>query len=241
MSNNRKFFLGIMGLLMTAGVADAQTVGAADDKDEAILFKIHDITPDKSKEKGVRSCDFYVTFYNRSEKDINGAQIVLNWIDSSLTDVVNDEKADSAERNRKGEPVDANFSYTQRGNPIDLSAKIDMPAIKSYKQITVRSSVETDRCFVLLNDLKADVLSCTAKNDTGNSGNMINGGGCNSLFRFVSANNPEYYMEFKRVSHDEQKNTERKQRASQEKEMENQYGKTVESFETLSKILSDIK
>lgn len=257
MINSKKAFLGILGLLMTAGTANAQVgdVPAAPaqnfaqgpKKDEAILFKVHDINPIKDKEKnGVAdACDFYVTFYNRSPKDINGAVLDLTWIDDSLIEIIDAEKADSAERNKNGENVDPNFSYTQRGNPVDLTATIDMPAIKAYKQITVRSRIKTDRCFILLDDLSVNVKSCSAKNDAGSSSMpgsiMGQNAGCNGLFRFVSSKNPEYYMEFRSVSYDEQKAEERKQRAGEEQDLEEKYRKAVEGFDRLSNVLAEIK
>lgn len=248
----KKFWLGIAGLLMTSAAAYAQVSAPApvaapvpaqndyDSEDEAVLFKIHDVTPVKNKENGsVVSCDFYITFYNRSHKDINGALLDLSWLDNSLADVINEEKEISAEKNRHGEDIDPEFSYTQRNNPVELMVSVDMPAIKSFKQITVRSSLKSDRCFVLLRDLSLNVRSCSTKND---SPQMIgNAAGCNGLFRFVSQNNPEYYMEFKKVSYNEQKIAERKQRANQEKEMEEQYKKAVQSFDVLTQTLSEIR
>lgn len=256
MINSKNAFLGILGLLFAAGAANAQVADvppvqdapmpafAANTKDEAVLFKVHDITPVRGRDKdsAVESCDFYVTFYNRSNKDINGAVLDLTWLDDSLIDIIDAEKAESAEKITRGEGVDPNYSYTQNDNPTNLTATIDMPAIKSYKQITVRSRIKTDRCFVLLEDLSMNVKSCSTKNEPGAVGvGMGANAGCNGLFRFVSSKNPEYYMEFKSVSYDEQKAEERKKRATEEQGMEENYRKAVEGFDRLSNVLAEIK
>ena len=75
-----------------------------------------------------------------------------------------------------------------------------MPAIKAYKQITVRQSLKTDRCYILLDDLSINVKSCAT-----------------------------------------QRNSDIKERASQEKEMEEQYKKAVKSMDALTQTLAEIK
>lgn len=239
------FLSGLAGLMLTVGTANAQTADAKtlpahEEEDEAILFKVHDVKPVKnSKGEEVNACDFYVTFYNRSDKDINGAQLDLTWVDNSLIDVIDAEKEKSAEKHKNGEDVDADFSYTQNGNPLQLTASIDMPAIKSYKQITVRQSLKTDRCYILLDDLSINVKSCAVKKTGGNSFNSSDA--CKGLFRFVSQENPEYYTDFKPVSYTMRKNSDIKERAGQEKEMEEQYKKAVKSMDALTQTLAEIK
>lgn len=239
------FLSGIAGLMLAAGAANAQTADAKtpsahEEEDEAILFKVHDVKPIRnSKGDEVNACDFYVTFYNRSNKDINGAQLDLTWVDNSLIDVVNAEKEESAEKHKNGEDIDADFSYTQNGNPLQLTASINMPAIKAYKQITVRQSLKTDRCYILLDDLSINVKSCAIK-QTGNA-SFNSGDTCNGLFRFISQENPEYYTDFKPISYMTQRNSDIKERASQEKEMEEQYKKAVKSMDALTQTLAEIK
>lgn len=64
----------------------------------------------------------------------------------------------------------------------------------------MRTKVNTDRCFLLLNDVEINVSNCT----TGGSGATATGGrgsnACGDIFRFVSVSNPEYYTEFSAVS-----------------------------------------
>lgn len=217
-------------------------------KDDAVLFKVHDINPVNEKKDGVEACDFYVTFYNRSPKDINGAVLDLTWIDNSLIEVINDERDENQDKNNKSGNVDSRSSVSESAHPIDLTATIDMPALKSYKQITTRSRIKTDRCFLLLEDLALNVRSCNAKNEpSAPSGQIISGGGmggnqgCNGLFRFISSKSPEYYVEFKNISYDEQKAEERQQRASEEQELESKYRTAVDGFGRLSSTLAEIK
>lgn len=239
------FLAEIAGLMLVVGATNAQTANVEtpqtlEAEDEAILFKIHDVKPVKdAKGEDVNACDFYVTFYNRSNKDINGAQLDLSWTDNSLLDIVNAEKRESAEKRKNGEDIDANFSYTQKNNPQQLTTSINMPAIKAYKQITVRQSLKTDRCYVLLDHLSVNVKSCAVKpvgNASFNAGNT-----CKGLFRFISQENPEYYTDFQPVSYTTQRNADVKERAGQEKEMEEQYQKAVKSIDALTQTLAEIK
>ena len=218
------FLAEIAGLMLVVGATNAQTANVEtpptlEAEDEAILFKIHDVKPVKdAKGEDVNACDFYVTFYNRSNKDINGAQLDLSWTDNSLLDIVNAEKRESAEKRKNGEDIDANFSY---------------------KQITVRQSLKTDRCYVLLDHLSVNVKSCAVKpvgNASFNAGNT-----CKGLFRFISQENPEYYTDFQPVSYTTQRNADVKERAGQEKEMEEQYQKAVKSIDALTQTLAEIK
>ena len=245
MSVQNMFLSGVAGLMLTAGAACAQTTEAeapqlAEEEDEAILFKVHDIKPVKNSKDVVNACDFYVTFYNRSNKDINGAQLDLIWEDDSLLDIIDDEKEKSAEKNKNGENVAADFSYTQQTNPVQLTASVNMPAIKSFKQITVRQSIKTDRCYILLDNLSINVKSCAVK-QTGSSSSLGANNTCNGLFRFVSQESPEYYTDFKPVSYTTQKTADIRERANQEKEMEEQYKKAVQSMDALTQILAEIK
>lgn len=245
MKIQNKFCLGIASLMLATGVANAQTTDgkvapAAEEEDEAILFKVHDVAPVKAKSNDmVTSCSFYVTFYNRSDKDINGAELELTWVDNSLSSVINEEKKDSAEKFAEGETSNANYSYTQEKNPPKLMADINMPAIKAYKQITTKQNIKTDRCYALLDDLTINVKSCTVKQ--GGSSNLSSANSCNSLFRFISQDNPEYYTDFQKISYTTQKNADVKARASMEKEMEEQYKQAVRNMDLLSQTLSEIK
>lgn len=245
MKIQNKFCLGIASLMLAAGAANAQSVDgkivpATEEEDEAILFKVHDVAPVKARGSDmVTSCDFYITFYNRSKKDINGAQIDLNWVDNSLTSVILDEKKESAEKYADGETSDANYSYTQEKNPSQLTASVDMPAIKSYKQITTKQNIKTDRCYVLLENLTINVKSCAVKQTGGSS--VAGNESCNGLFRFVSQDSPEYYTDFQKISYTTQRNADVKARASMEKEMEEQYQQTVRNMDLLSQTLAEIK
>ena len=239
------FCFGIASLMLSASIAsaqapDAKIVSDSGERDEAILFKVHDITSVKTpNDSDIVACEFFVTFYNRSPKEINGAQLELKWVDNSLIPVVNAEKAESAERHAKGDDIDADFSFTQNGNPLELYAPINMPAIKPYKQITLKQSMKTDRCYVLLNNLTIDVKSCSVK-QKGDAAIPSNEN-CNGMFRFISQENPEYYTDFQKISYATQKEADVKKRANQEKEMEEKYQQAVKNMDLLSQALAEIK
>ena len=241
MKIQNKFWLGVAGLLLSAGVANAQNADvAAEEESEAILFKVHDISPIKGGIDGeVTSCEFYVTFYNRSKKDIANAQVDLSWMDDSLSDLIAAEQKDSTERNKKGEKVEANFSYTQKLNPPQLSVSVKVPPLKPYKQMTTKQSLDTDRCYVLMNPLSMNVKSCSIKQTENTS--FYGDENCSNMFHFVSQDNPEYYMDFQPISFSTQQNVDMKERANQERAVEEQYRKTVRDMDSLSRALSEIR
>ena len=171
--NNKKVFLGIMGLLAMygAGKAQAQTgtpvtpaetvvseVKPRKSKADAVLFKIHDIVSINQNDGMYQACDFFVTFYNRSDKDINGATLNLTWKDDALEEIIRNETKSSDERaaaQAEGlqedyvHPGDENVpSYTEKVSPQEISTTIEMPAVKAYEQVSVRSRLQTDRCFM---------------------------------------------------------------------------------------------
>ena len=263
--NNKKVFLGIMGLLAMygAGEAQAQTgtpVTPAEtavseakprkSKADAVLFKIHDIVSISQNDGMYQACDFFVTFYNRSDKDINGATLNLTWKDDALEEIIQNEMKASNERSAaqaeglQGDYVqseDENVpSYTEKVSPQEISTTIEMPAVKAYEQVSVRSRLQTDRCFMLMNDVKTNVTSCLSENNNA----VVAVGqdrGCAGLFHFVSAKNSEYYVEFKPVSYNDQQTQIKQKKADEAKEIEADYHRSVEQLEKASRTLAEIK
>lgn len=213
-------------------------------KSDAVLFKVHDIASVKNTDGDVVACEFKVTFYNRSPKDISGATVLLNWKDKVINGVIDEELKRSDEKNKMnndGRYVRAT-SATEKVTPIEVNASVDMPAIKAYKQLTLSSRLQSDRCFLLLGNTDFKVSSCTAA-DSQSSMSMSSYGNsdCGGLFKFVSSKEPDYYKEFKKISYDEEKAAKKTAQEKDTQEMNKAYGEAVDSLNSASSILSRIK
>ena len=111
--------------------------------------------------------------------------------------------------------------------------------MKPYKQMTTKQSLDTDRCYVLMNPLSMNVKSCSIKQTENTS--FYGDENCSNMFHFVSQDNPEYYMDFQPISFSTQQNVDMKERANQERAVEEQYRKTVRDMDSLSRALSEIR
>ncbi|MGN0913914.1 MAG: hypothetical protein ACI4OW_03370, partial [Alphaproteobacteria bacterium] len=158
--------------------------------------------------------------------------------------VIDEELKRSDEQNKMnndGRYVRAT-SATEKVTPIDVNASVDMPAIKAYKQLTMSSRLQSDRCFLLLGKTDFKVISCAVV-DNRSSMSMASYGGddCSGLFKFVSSKEPDYYKEFKKISYDEEKAAKRTAQEKDTQEVNKAYGEAVDSLNSASSILSRIK
>ncbi|MBR1648576.1 MAG: hypothetical protein IJ689_03140 [Alphaproteobacteria bacterium] len=240
MNISKKVLSATAILLATVNI---HTAAAA--SDSAVLFKIHDISPIKNSEGEVVSCDYSATFYNRSDMTIRNATLDLNWKDTAIEGVIEQEKKEDAAKNNRS-PARAR-STTERNTDKNIGTLLEVPTIKPAKQVTVQSRVNTDRCFLLIENVDFKVQSCNAENAqgrgiSGSAGKARSGGGaCNSLFSYVSPEDPQYYLEFKAISVEDEKAEIEKQREKLQSENEELYNQTVTAIDAANTIVSGIK
>lgn len=235
---NRLFFLMSAVLSMVAGVASAEPSEADTSKKSAVLFKIHDIVPVKNSEGEVTGCDYNVTFYNRSSVNIGGAVMELEWDDTAVSEVIEQEKkADAAENDGN---MNRAHSATERTTNKKLTTSIEVPAIAPSAQAVVSSSVNTDRCFLLIEDVNYKVKNCRSSVDSAANG-RLGGGSCDALFMFVSPQDAQYYLEFKAVSVAEQRKSAESEFDAKKRKIDEKYRKTMGSIDGINSVLSGIK
>lgn len=234
----------VLGLAATLLVATSiSSANAADD--DAVLFKIHDITPVKSAEGEVVGCDFVTTFYNRSSYTIRNATMNFSWKDEAISDVIEKEKKEDAAKNRRG--TARGRSATERVTDADVEVMVEVPTIKPATQVAVKSRANTDRCFLMIEKVKHSVKSCNLETAKGGKANVGGGrgrgaeGSCNRIFQYVSAEDPQYYLEFKAVSVDAE-NAEREEANRKNKsQVDDMYRKAVSAIDTTNAVVSGIK
>ena len=212
-------------------------------KPRAVLFKLHDIKPAVNSEGAVTHCDFLVTFYNRTTESFRNAQIAMGW-----TDEVS-ERYFADEVQPVGEPTRA--TRTRRENQEEklgsIVTKVDMPSLGSYKQASVKASVKTDKCFLLLDNLEYNVEACNMigkeekEKSSRRRAKTAVSSECANLFEYVDSKNPEYYDEFKNVSFSEQERMTGESIKHDVSNLEESYKAAVKNFEKVQDTLGHIK
>lgn len=238
MTESRKLFLPIFAAAM-AGCASA-ALAQSTDAPENVLFKVHDVQSVKNADGVIDACDYNVTFYNRSPNTVKAASLNLSWHDDTISSVISDEK--TAERKKSGR----NTSKTEEMDSTGLTAVVDVPPLEPYKQTTVRSRVRTDKCFIMLDDLKFTVRSCNIVDKDSNSvstraRNNRDGGSCDGVFLFISATNPEYYQEFKPISYEEDMRNAENQRMEGRRKIDDLYNQVVAEMNNVATTINEIQ
>ena len=230
MNKNAKLFITCLGLGM------ASYVNVATAASDAILFKIHDVVPVKNADGNVISCDVGATFYNRTANEVSNVALDLIWADEVVADAINQEERNAREAKRQNRRTARYNTATYNSRNVTMSLRL--PPMKPYQQVTLKSKIATDRCFLLLNDMEIDVTNC----GTAGEGKAISGRvntNCSNLFRYISPKNAEYYSEFKQISPEEQSAQEQSESDQQKQEINNLYKETIGSIASLSQRMSD--
>jgi len=245
-----KILCSTLALSTLAFNAAAQEADEQTTKPRAVLFKVHDIKPIENTEGVVTHCDFLVTFYNRTTDSLRQATIDMGWVDS-VTDryVIDEENAQTEVENKKrlNRPtVAANAKKTA-----DVTTSVEMPALGAYKQATVKGSVKTEKCFLLLDNLDYNVSACSIIGQDGNTRPdnsrrqrmtaSRNTSECANLFEYVDSKNPEYYGEFKDIPFSEQERLLTNEHAQDTTDIQTSYENAIKNFQKATEIMENIK
>lgn len=260
MSVVNKVLSGFLGLsvVLFAGIATAEEIQAqpqtqpqdtisSASKSRAVLFKIHDVTPVKNADGLITSCDFLVTFYNRTPTAFQSAKLAFGWTDEVtdlyLTDTEETEKAPQ----NQSKTTPARNGVKNLGN---VTTAVDMPAVGAYSQISVKGSLKSEKCFLLLSPVNFNVETCNmadsnenrsgARSTTRTMASRANVE-CSGLFQFIDYTNPEYYDEFKEISYAEQEALLGREKETNLDDINTKYNAIVTSLEKAGNILSNIQ
>ena len=190
----------------------------------------------KNNDGEVIGCDYSATFYNRSDFVIKGATIDFTWNDDAIADVIDQEKKEDVKKN--GSSFGRANSVTERNTDKNVKALLEVPSIKPVRQVMVQSRVNSDRCFLLINTPKFSVKNCSTETPQGRE---EGGRECGDLFKYVSSDDPQYYLEFKAVTIDQEKEEEEAKRTKDRSETDELYKKTITALDSAVTILSGIK
>lgn len=258
MGNNKRFLLSVTCALLalTAVPAWAESdddseglISSIDESQPAVLFKIHDIKPIKNRDGKVVDCEFNATFYNRSNNNVDNATINIKWEDEAIEDVIADEKEAFLKKmqeenyNENSGMYQNPVSETEKITPASLTASIRIPPLKPYRQVSLKSKIASDRCFLMVNEasFKLDTCNVSSPDKTGVTMQGAGNAACDSLFKFVTANDPEYYREFKKVSFNEEKKVKLNNRKKEQQDLTSIYDKAVSNLSKAADIMGQIK
>lgn len=257
MSIFQKAWCSTLALFFTAGAFTVQAqeavpVEAQTTKPRAVLFKVHDIKPVENTEGIITHCDFLVTFYNRTTDSLRQAQIDMGWTDKVseryMIDAEDSEEDSTSNRTRSSRS-------SRNSEPVlgEITTSVDMPALGAYKQATVKGSVKTEKCFLLLDNLEFKVASCSIIGQSDNNSSSSrssrrsrvtsnrNTSECANLFEYVDSKNPEYYDEFKNISYSEQERLTSNEKKQDISDIEASYNTIIKNFERADNIINNIK
>lgn len=225
-------------LWSTLGIGLFSFAGAAGAVEDTVLFKIHDIVPVKNADGNVIACDIGATFYNRTANEIKNASLNLIWTDEVIGETINQEEREAKEAQRANRRRVSRYntsSYTSR----DILLKLRLPPLKSYQQITLKSKVNTDRCFLLLNDMEVDVINCGSSSDNNkrSRNSVMQQANCDGLFTYISPASPEYYNDFQAISVAEQTAQENSLLQEKKEALNAVYQDALKQIDTLNKTL----
>ena len=175
----------------------------------------------------------------------------MGWTDEVTERYMIDEadaKPETSTRTR-------NTRSSRNAEPVlgEITTSVDMPALGAYKQATVKGSVKTEKCFLLLDNLEFNVASCSiigqnAENENSSRSSRRtrvaasrNNSECANLFEYVNSKNPEYYDEFKNISYSEQERLLSDEKKQDISDIESTYETIVNNFEKADSIMNNIK
>lgn len=211
-------------------------------RSDAVIFKIHEVEP-TMEEGAVVGCDFTVTLYNRTDVNFRTFTLNLDWKD----DVDEMFKFNQYISNYIGKEEADLFSNLVNKDEIaskPLSAMVTVNAFGADKQISVRSHVESEKCYLMLTEASFTVSPCemVRSNVSTNIGDMSGGkSNCSNMFEFVNTSNPEYFGQFKNISATDEASQQQQQQQEELSSIDEIIGRIVENMGMADKTLANSK
>lgn len=233
MSRFNKILLSGTAFLMAASVVSS--VSAEDKKEDssdagAIIFRIENIKPIADKDGLINKCNFVVTAFNRMDKGVSEAKLKFQWQDNI-----------SAKYAVQGQNIKVNSEDEAK---TIISTEMTMNDIAPHSQKSFEGSVNTDKCFLLFDNLQYNVISCSNAGDKiemKNSKVVNKKNSCSNNFDYIDSKNPEYYSEFNDVPESVITQQAENEKVKEVEKINRDYNDTMNSFQRISSTLAEIK
>lgn len=221
--------IGLGAFLFSGNTLAADNSNDKSANADRILFKIHDVAPEKDANGNINSCNISVTLFNNYDKALSNTQITLKWDDEVISDIISQEEYETKEAiNRNPDATRSRYPTAKTTAPT-ITTTIKIPLINAHQQISLKNKVDTDRCFLLMNDMEIQANSCTF------AGEATSDRGCRASFSYVSPNSPQYFSEFKEISYDEEVNNKEQEIDADKAEAESIYDEIVNTLRKIGK------
>ncbi len=230
---------GVIFLISGSAYAvETEEVKEPTTRNDAVIFKVHEIEP-TLKDGIVTGCDFSVTLYNRTSINFRSFTINMAWKDA-VDERFNFEQYMKSFVDPK--ELEEHKEFLQQDSAAKpMTVDLTVNAFGADKQISVRSHVENDKCYLMLTDAEYTVTPCDIVRSIDNEATKnINGKECTQLFQFVNTSNPEYFGQFKNMSATELAEQEKLIESNELADIDLIINKVVENIETSDKTLSSI-
>ncbi len=208
---------------------------------DAVIFKIHDITP--IKENGlITGCDYYITLYNRTAINFRTFTINLDWADNVEDEFKFDRYVEASLGKDAIKEQKELFKDKYNSSTTKTSSTIN--AFGVDKQISIKSYIETEKCYLLLKEPKYTISPCEMARNIKTAGAAGLGSKeqtCDSLFEYVGSTNPEYFGDFKKMSLSDQEAINVDLENQELADIDVVIGEIVENMGTSDKTLSEIE
>jgi hypothetical protein len=160
---------------------------------------VHNIDPVET-DGVVSGCDFTVTLFNRTSINFRNFTINMSWDDVVSERFKFDKYVESVMS--KEDLIKFKDVIKEEAPTAPLSTSITVNAFGANKQVSVRSHMNSEKCYLMLKDARFNVTPCDIARNVSSLGDMslAETNECTGLFQFVSTTNPEYYGKFKSIS-----------------------------------------
>lgn len=221
---------GMFFSVANTAAAKAKDNAEATSKAGGVIFRIENIKPIKNEDGITDKCEFYITAYNRMDKPIKTAELLLSWTD----DVSGRYKVSNGNLEVEKNDDKAKLVISYKAVLEDIGPHLQ----KSFKEV-----VNTDKCFLLFDRVDYSVPTCIAEGDDIKVKNnkRIGDGSCRNAFDYVNSQNPEYYSEFKDIPESELEKMAQEQKNQDARMLDDLFKQSMESIEKVSNTLSEIK
>lgn len=240
MRKSIKFLVAVAfgcGLFGASNVVAAEKAQEPTTRSNAVIFKIHDINP-VLDDGIVTGCDFTVTLYNRTAINFRSFTINMQWedvvaeqfkFDRYLETILDADDFAKQKEMLKEEPA----------KPLQTAVTVN--AFGSDKQISVRSHVNSEKCYLLLQKANYTVTPCDiVRNVEAGAVPGMDNNQCSALFQLVSTSNPEYFGQFKKISLTEEASQNQFLETQELSDIDVVISKIVENLGTSDKALTNI-
>ena len=229
MKVNLKYVVSMLAFSLGFGVTDADAAPrAVKESVGEIIFKIHDVVPEKNADGTVLYCNLGATFFNRTKSDVSNLAVSLVWNDDVIGEIIDVEDREEREI-KKSNPKEPRSRYsTANFTSKVVSADLKLPPIKVNQQITLKTKVDTDRCFILLNEMDIVPLNC---------GSLVVSSSkdkCSNYFQYVSPKQGEYFTDFKEISWENRMLEEDEQVSQLQDDVDNLYNETIDILDSIT-------